>query len=402
VKLNVDDDTAFDKEHALGKLPTFLIMAAGKVVDRFEGANVPKLRLLVEKHAPGAAAVPAAEPSSGAPAPQAKALTLADLPAGKPPPAPSSSVRIFVSGSASGAGKSTVSLALLGAALESGMYSADELAYIKPATQGVQQTLTAKYCASMGIACRHVGPVVFYNGFTQEFVEGKCPKSSAVMLEEVRQAVAAISAGKRLTIIDGVGYPAVGSIVGVCNAETARASGAAVLMVGKAGLGDAVDSFNMASSYFEARGVAVLGTLINRVAPGKMQAKTEKVFKYFEQYRPSQRLYGLLLENATCAADHDGYAPPGETNACSITKGTPDEKLLVASACGETELALCHSMIAGFLQAVGYAQLSSIFHDAASASGTPVPLPTSGRLRWVHVAAAAVLGAGLSAAVLRR
>lgn len=53
-----------------------------------------------------------------------------------------------------------------------------------------------------------MGPVVFYRGFTQEFVEGQT-KSTETMLEELREAVDKISYGKRLTIIDGVGYPGV-------------------------------------------------------------------------------------------------------------------------------------------------------------------------------------------------
>ena len=44
------------------------------------------------------------------------------------------------------------------------------VAYIKPATQGVQPTLTAKYCAAKGVAYRHIGPIVFYRGFTHESV----------------------------------------------------------------------------------------------------------------------------------------------------------------------------------------------------------------------------------------
>ena len=179
VKVDVDELESVAEEHAVVQMPTFLLFIGGKLVGRHEGADASKLRAALDKHLPATATPPAIATAPASTAPTATAPPAASAPA--PPrassglaasrqahrPRPPSSVRIFVSGSASGAGKSTISLALLGAALESGMYRADELAYIKPATQGVQQTLTAKFCAWHGIACRHVGPVVFFKGFTQ-------------------------------------------------------------------------------------------------------------------------------------------------------------------------------------------------------------------------------------------
>lgn len=55
-------------------------------------------------------------------------------------------------------------------------------------------------------------------------------------------------------IVDGVGYPAVGSICNLSNANIAKALDCPVLLVGKAGVGDAVDSFNMNARFFESYG----------------------------------------------------------------------------------------------------------------------------------------------------
>ena len=67
-------------------------------------------------------------------------------------------------------------------------------------------------------------------------------------------------------MVDGVGYPAVGSICGVSNGDVAAALGAPVLLVGKSGVGDAVDSYNLNACFFEARGVRVLGGVFNRIS----------------------------------------------------------------------------------------------------------------------------------------
>lgn len=66
-------------------------------------------------------------------------------------------------------------------------------------------------------------------------------------------------------MVDGVGYPAVGSICGVSNGDVAAHLDAPVLLVGKSGVGDAVDSYNLNACFFETRGVRVLGGVFNRI-----------------------------------------------------------------------------------------------------------------------------------------
>lgn len=76
----------------------------------------------------------------------------------------------------------------------------------------------------------------------------------------------------KLVLIDGVGYPAVGSICGVSNADLAQALSTTnnntpvpILLVGRPGVGDAVDSFNLNATFFRARGLRVLGAVFNRL-----------------------------------------------------------------------------------------------------------------------------------------
>ena len=172
-------------------------------------------------------------------------------------------VRLFVSGNRSQVGKSSVCLGILGSLLRSG-FSPAEVSYIKPATQCTKATLVAEFCQRNGIRSQHIGPIVYYSGFTRKFLNGDT-ESSAEMLEKVRVAVDAIASGDvKICVVDGVGYPAVGSICGVDNAALARAAGAAVVLVAKAGVGDAIDSFNLDASWFLARGIPVLGAIYNR------------------------------------------------------------------------------------------------------------------------------------------
>ena len=60
-----------------------------------------------------------------------------------------------------------------------------DLAYIKPATQCEAPQLVTKWCDAMGVANRGLGPVVFYKGFTREFLKGNMG-SSADLLRDAR------------------------------------------------------------------------------------------------------------------------------------------------------------------------------------------------------------------------
>ena len=86
-------------------------------------------------------------------------------------------------------------------------------------------------------------------------------------------------------LIDGVGYPSVGSICGISNAQVASFLNACVLLVGRSGVGDAVDSYNLNATYFRANNVPILGIVFNKLpSRGFYSLKNCKVAvnQYFE------------------------------------------------------------------------------------------------------------------------
>ncbi|OQR96845.1 hypothetical protein ACHHYP_13222 [Achlya hypogyna] len=219
-----------------------------------------------------------------------------------PPPAVGGdAIRIFVAGDKSQVGKSTTCLALLGALLLLG-YQPHELAYIKPATQCEAPQMISAFCAHHGITAVPIGPVVFYTGFTRAFLDQPDQAAaSAALLAQIAAAVRDVAAGKRVVLVDGVGYPAVGSICGVSNADVAAAlRPISVLLVGKPGVGDAVDSFNLNASYFASAGVRVLGAVFNKLpAEGYYcLANCERSVRQYFRHHASRRhkAYGFVPE----------------------------------------------------------------------------------------------------------
>jgi hypothetical protein len=218
-------------------------------------------------------------------------------------------LRIFIAGDRSQVGKSSVCLGLLGSLLQ--IYPASKLAYIKPATQCEQPQLVSKYCDLKGIQAIPVGPLVYYRGFTRSFLNHET-ESSQELLQLISNAVDDIALNKDVIIIDGVGYPSVGSITGTDNAAVALASGylqpdgsrlpPSVLIVGKSGVGDAVDSYNLNATYFRGQKIPILGAIFNKLSLDgyySLENCKQAVSSYFEQnsnQTGGEQVYGFIPE----------------------------------------------------------------------------------------------------------
>ena len=140
-------------------------------------------------------------------------------------------LQVFISGDKSNVGKSSVCLSILASLLCEGI-SPNDIAYIKPVTQCEAEQPITRFCKFLGITERSIGPVVFYAGFTRAFLNQETD-DSATLLTSVQDAVKSISKNKKFILVDGVGYPSVGSICGVSNGEVAQTLRIPVILIGK-------------------------------------------------------------------------------------------------------------------------------------------------------------------------
>jgi dethiobiotin synthetase len=204
---------------------------------------------------------------------------------------------VFICGDTSGSGKTTFCLSLIGSLLKSGKYTSNDIGYIKPCTQCQDVSLTSKYCESKGVKHRGLGPILFYQGFTQECIEGK-DEGVKARHQKIKDAVAEVSKGKKFVLVDGVGYPAVGSVAGVSNGEVAALLGIPVILIGRSGVGNAIDSTNSHLSYIESFGNKVIGCLFNKLSDQNCYHSYDEckslVSQYFSSHRPSLSIYGFV------------------------------------------------------------------------------------------------------------
>ena len=174
----------------------------------------------------------------------------------------------YIMGSASGVGKTTLCEGLLSQLLANG-YRSEKLAYIKPMTQCTDKQAVTLFCERELIAHISIGNLVFKKGFTKDFING-LTQNSELLLEGVLAEIMQISKDKNIVIVDGIGNPSTGSVVGVSNVKIALSLNAPVLFVGKAGIGSAIDDTVLAVSFMQQQGIKNIALIYNKIPPSEL------------------------------------------------------------------------------------------------------------------------------------
>jgi hypothetical protein len=116
----------------------------------------------------------------------------------------------------------------------------------------------------------------------------------------------------------------VGSVCGVSNADVAKLLNAPVLVVGRPGVGNAIDAMNYIISFFNSNSVAVLGGVWNKIPTDtkvtyhSYDKCKHYVTKYFKQTRPNDfSCYGFIPLTNTNKSNADFNNPENkqETDA---------------------------------------------------------------------------------------
>ena len=199
---------------------------------------------------------------------------------------------IYVMGSESGAGKSTVCLGILAQLLVSGL-APNQLAYIKPVTQCIAKQTVSLFCEQTKIPCMDIGNLVFRKGFSRDFIDG-LTKQSDELMADVLASILSIGKDKDVVIIDGVGDPSVGSIAGVSNVDVALSLPCSVIFVGKPGIGAAIDNTVLCVSFMQLKGLKNIGIIYNKIPLAAIVEIKKYVSKRLPELLPKIKLLGFI------------------------------------------------------------------------------------------------------------
>ena len=160
------------------------------------------------------------------------------------------------------------------------------LSYIKPMTQCIEKQAVTMFCEYKHIAHQSIGSLVFSKGFTKNFING-LTKTSDRLLEDILAEISQISENKEIVIIDGIGGPSTGSVVGVSNVDIARSLAAPVLFIGKAGIGSAIDDTILAVNFMQQRGIKNIALIYNKIESSELDSIKHYLTKRLAELLPN-------------------------------------------------------------------------------------------------------------------
>ncbi|MGR9074186.1 MAG: dethiobiotin synthase [Gammaproteobacteria bacterium] len=190
---------------------------------------------------------------------------------------------LYMMGASSGVGKSTLCEGLLSQLLANG-YRPDQLAYIKPMTQCLDKQPVTLFCEREKICHRGIDSIVFRKGYTKDFIDGLTENSWALK-EKVLASISQISENREIVIVDGIGNPATGSVIGLSNADIALSIAAPVVFVGKAGIGSTIDDTVLSVSFLRQKGIDNIALVYNKIPTSEFD-----LMRYYLSKRLSELL----------------------------------------------------------------------------------------------------------------
>ena len=123
-------------------------------------------------------------------------------------------------------------------------------------------------------------PVILGDGVTAEYIDDP---SRFHFKDRLDYAAAELSRLHEVVVYEGTGHPGVGSVVDLSNADVAKRLNASVIMIAEGGIGSTVDRLAMSLALFREQQVPILGVIINKVLPEKLEKIEHYLGKRFDQ-----------------------------------------------------------------------------------------------------------------------
>ncbi len=123
---------------------------------------------------------------------------------------------------------------------------------------------------------QYLSPIAIERGFTRKFINNPHVEP---LEKDVLDSVAELYKAHEVVIIEGTGHAGVGSCFGLSNARVAQLLDAEVVIVTSGGIGKPIDEVAVSLAMFEKQNVSVLGVILNKVIPDKLEKVTDTVSK---------------------------------------------------------------------------------------------------------------------------
>lgn len=182
--------------------------------------------------------------------------------------------RVFIAGTRMNDGKTTTSLGLF-AALQQ-IYP--HVGYIKPVGQRFvniggqlidEDSVLLERTFKVQVPIESMSPIAIDGTFTRRYLENP-EHTNQILVDKLCRAFDRASWEKDFTIIEGSGHAGVGSVFDMSNARVARLLRSKAIIVSRGGIGQPIDEIALNKALFDSENVEVIGAIINKVQPDKM------------------------------------------------------------------------------------------------------------------------------------
>jgi len=138
-----------------------------------------------------------------------------------------------------------------------------------------------------------MSPVTVGRGYTEKYILNP---QKEVLQEKILRSFRTLTKGKDAIIVEGTGHAGVGAVIDCSNADVASILGSNVIIVSQGGIGRSIDEIMLNKALFDLRGVPILGVVVNKVMPEKLEKIKNIVGKGLAN--KGIRLLGVIPETA--------------------------------------------------------------------------------------------------------
>jgi BioD-like phosphotransacetylase family protein len=115
-----------------------------------------------------------------------------------------------------------------------------------------------------------MSPIAIHPTFTRDYLDHPEMRIDR-LVDTMCRAFDRAAYQKDFIIVEGTGHAGVGSVFDLSNAEVARRLEAKVIIVAGGGIGRPIDEIALNKALFDRAGVEVIGAIINKVEPAKLE-----------------------------------------------------------------------------------------------------------------------------------
>lgn len=185
--------------------------------------------------------------------------------------------RVFIAATRQHDGKTTTSLGLLAAIQK----KFPRIGYIKPVGQRFvevaehkidEDTVLMDSVYSLNCPLVDMSPIAVEPDFTRKYLQaGK----SETLVKKIHDAFDRVAWEKDFVLCEGSGHAGVGAVFDLSNAQVAKHLGCKAIIVSRGGIGKPIDEVALNQALFEKEGVEIIGVIINKVLPDKVDYITD-------------------------------------------------------------------------------------------------------------------------------